>query len=351
MRCHCSVVWLKLSICLPAEPRSFATMFHRGQGPAASSSSAPAVIFEDDVQDMFADNVISGARTANLLAKAQEAGINLATKVIKKLPGVKKKFAKNAARNLRRSWRKNDKWPDPYWFDARVWCRKDNKEAIKKICVLLPSEVLEVIWEFGLKAVLLNTDHYDKLTKDHHAWMKQQLNVQELWGFGLHGDGVPCNYDRTESVMLTSLNLPGLTGRNGRMRIPLCILPDHCISDNTFDDIYEVFAWDMRSALCGVRQECRHDNSPWCCFKDRKRSKLHGERGFRSCLVQVRSDWDWLTKCYHFPGHNSKDEMCWLCNVKRNQVLGESCYCRSGQKHAYSMRHIPEAICLSSGAA
>ena len=298
-------------------------MFQRGLGSAASSSIDPDVIFQDDVEDLFAENVISAARATMLLSKAKDAGVQVAIKVIKQLPGVKKKWLKNASRKLRRSIRRDDKWPEPYWFHARVWDRKADKEAIKKICILLPSDVLEVIWEFGLKAVLLGTSHYDKLTKDHHEWMKQQLNVQELLGFGFHGDGVPCNYDRTESVMLTSINLPGLTRRNGRLRIPLCILPDHCIGVNTFDDIYEVFAWDMRSLLCGVRQECRHDLGPWDLEKDRKRSKLHGVREFRACLVQVRSDWEWLTKCYHFPGHGSH-EMCWLCHCKRNQVLGGS---------------------------
>ena len=296
-------------------------MFQRGSLPAASSSTAPEQVFQDDVQDMMGENVISGCRAALLLDKAQKAGTKLASKLIKKLPGVRKKYAKNMARNLRRHFRKDDKWPDPYWFDARVWDRSKDKEVVKKICILLPSEVLETIWEFGLKEVLLGTDLYDQLTKDHHAWMKQQLNVQELWGFGSHGDGVPCNYDRTESVMLTSTNLPGPTGRNGRLRIPLCILPDHCISDNTFDDVYEVLAWDMRSLLEGTRHEERHDKKPWHKDKDRKRSKQKGDREFRACLVQVRSDWDWLTKCYHFPGHASKAEMCWLCTVMRNQVL------------------------------
>ena len=140
--------------------------------------------------------------------------------------------------------------------------------------------------------------------------MKKQLGAEMLWGFGLHGDGVPCNYDRTESVMLTSINLPGLTGRNGRLRIPLIILPDHAISDNTFDDIYAALAWDMRSLLAGVRPELRHDNSPWLFHKDRRRSKLHGKREFQACLVQVRSDWDWLTKCYHFPGHGDHTALC-----------------------------------------
>ena len=295
-------------------------MFQRSQAPATSSATAPEVEFEDDVQDLYAENAISAARATILLEKAKKAGVKIITKAVKKAPGFTKKSAKNFARNLRRSVRRHDKWPDPYWFEARVWDRKLDMEVYKKICILLPSEVLETIWKLGLKEVLLGTDNYDKLTKDHHDWMKQQLKVEELWGFGVHGDGVPCNYDRTESVMLTSINIPGLTGRNGRLRIPLIILPDHCISENTFDDIYEVLAWDLRSLLSGARHEARHDQSPWNAEKDQKRSKLHGDRDFRACLVQVRSDWDWLTKCYHFPGHASKDEVCWLCNCPRSQV-------------------------------
>ena len=159
--------------------------------------------------------------------------------------------------------------------------------------------------------------------KDHHEWMKQQLNVQELWGFGLHGDGVPCNYDRTQSCMLTSINLPGLTGKNGRLRIPLVILPDSCFSENTFDDVMGVIAWDLSLLLTGCRAECRHDQSAWDLKTDQKRSKLHGDRGFRACLVQVRSDWDWLTKCYHFPGHGAEHN-CWLCQCKRSKVSQQS---------------------------
>ena len=310
-------------------------MFHRGEGAASSSATAAEVEFQDDVEDMFADNLISGARASILLEKARRCGIRLATKAIKKAPGLTKKCKKNLARNLRRRIRKHDKWPEPYWFEARVWNRKKDKEEIKKICILLPSEILETIWKFGLAEVLLGDANYDKLTKDHHAWMKQQLGVQELLGFGLHGDGVPCNYDRTESVMVTSINLPGLTGRNGRLRIPLIILPDHTISDNTFDDIYEVIAWDMRSLLTGARSICRHDGSPWHPNLDRTRAKLRGDRDFRSCLVQVRADWEWLQKCYHFPGSTSCTGLCWMCKVKKSQV-----------SHLYNYIYVFMYICI-----
>ena len=81
--------------------------------------TAPEVAFQDDVQDMYAENVISAARASQCLAKAKDAGVKIAVQALKKT-GMTKKRLKNAARNLRRSVRKHDKWPDPYWFDKRV---------------------------------------------------------------------------------------------------------------------------------------------------------------------------------------------------------------------------------------
>lgn len=309
---------LPSSVCFP-----LAEMFQRSHGacPASSSGAPASQLLKDDIQDLFAENMISGRRAFGLLDKAKDAGVKIAIKQIKKLPGVKKKFVKNFARDLRRKMKKNDHWPEPYSFECRLWNPKTRKEITERICIFLPSDILEMIWDFGIKEVLLGMDNYDKITKEHYAWMKQELNASVLWGFGLHGDGVPCNYDRTESVIITSINLPGLTGRNGRLRVPLLILPDWAVSKNTYDDCYEVIAWDMRNMLTGCRAACRHDGTAWDPHTDKKRSMRTGNLPFKACLVQVRADWDWLTKCYHFPGHGSKEGFCWLCSCPHRQVL------------------------------
>ena len=119
-----------------------------------------------------------------------------------------------------------------------------------------------MLWELGSAEALLSEANLDTAGKDHMKWMREQLGVESLLGWGLHGDGIPCNYDRTESVVMISLNLPGLSGRNGRMRIPLVMLPDYAVGDNTFDDIMEVLAWSMRHMLDGIRPSCRHDGQP-----------------------------------------------------------------------------------------
>jgi len=82
-------------------------MFQRGAGPTEYEGCDPEVAFQDEVEDMFAENLVSGSRASILLGKAQKAGLKLAGKFIKKLPGKSKKWKKNAARDMRRRIRKN----------------------------------------------------------------------------------------------------------------------------------------------------------------------------------------------------------------------------------------------------
>ena len=289
-------------------------MFQRAQQPSSSSNALPERELEEDLTDLYADNLVSGQRITRLLGKASKAGVKGIRKAVQQHVG------KNQARSLRRHKLKGSKWPDYYWFDCRVKDRKTEGEYTTKIPLILPLDLLEMIWDLGAKDVLLSDDNLDTAGKKHMAWMKEHLQVEELMAWGMHGDGIPCNYDRTESVVMISLNLPGLSGRNGRLRIPLVILPDHAMNGHTFDDIMTVIAWSMRHLVSGSRPCCRHDGSPWA-RSDRKRQKKNDDPlPFRACMVQCRADWDWMGKCFHLPFHNVKEGCCWLCRCRRDQV-------------------------------
>ena len=291
-------------------------MFQRNAQPSSSSTAPADAIFQDDVEDLLAENVISAQRASKLLHKAFKAGIKGISKKVRRFAG------RNQARDVTRKKLKNSKWPEPYIFQCRVKDRRTKLEYETDVACLLIQEVLQVIWELGLSDVLLSEDNLDTTGRKHMQWMREQLQVDTLLGFGLHGDGVPCNYDRTESVIIISLNLPGLPGKNGRMRIPLIVLPDHCVSENTFDDIMEVFAWSMRHLLVGSHPTQRHDGDPWRRNSDAKRQQRTGPLGFQACLCQVRADWDWMGKCFHFPFHGVKGGCCWRCTCRRDQVRG-----------------------------
>jgi hypothetical protein len=289
-------------------------MFQRAQQPSSSSNARPEQELERDLTDLYADNLVSGQRITRLLDKATKAGVKGISKKIQKLGG------KNQARAIRRHKLNGSKWPEYYWFDCRVKNRKTEAEYTTNIPILLPLDVLEMIWDLGMPDVLLSGDNLDTAGKKHMAWMREHLQVDELMGWGMHGDGIPCNYDRTESVVMISLNLPGLSGRNGRMRIPLVILPDHAMNGHTFDDIMTVIAWSMRHLVSGSRPCCRHDGSPWAKSDATRLKKNDDPLQFRACMVQCRADWDWMGKCFHLPFHNVKEGCCWLCKCKRDQV-------------------------------
>lgn len=311
--CACDLHPRLHSIVLAQAFVAWLTMFQRSQQPSSSSHELPEHAFQRDLTDLYAENLISGQRVTKLLSKASRAGI----------PGidgqVQKTIGRNQARAIRRHKLKNTKWPAYYWFDCRVQSRKTAQEYTANIPMMLPLDLLEVIWDLGDKNVLLS-QNLDTAGMKHMAWMRQQLQVNELMAWGMHGDGVPCNYDRTESVIIISLNLPGLTGRNGRLRIPMVILPDHAMNSHSFDDIMTVVAWSMRHLVAGSRPCCRHDGTAWA-KSDAKRLKKNGlPLPLRACLVQVRADWDWMGKCFHFPFHNVKEGCCWLCKCKRHQA-------------------------------
>jgi hypothetical protein len=293
------IVWLK--------------MFHRNTQPSSSSHADPRAEFQDDAVDLVAEGLCGARRIARLLNKATKAGVKGINPKIRKAKG------RNHARAVQRNQLKYRKWPDYYWFECRLNDRRTDEEFSDTIPIHLPSEILEVLWDLGAADVLLSETNLDTNGKKHMAWMREQLDTEKLLGWGLHGDGIPCNYDRTESVIMISLNLPGVPGKQGRMRIPLVVLPDFAVSENTYDDIMEVIAWSMRHLLSGTRPNCRHDCSAFN-DTDRAREKKTGNLPFKSCLVQARGDWDWMGKCYHFPFHNVIEGCCWLCNCKRHQV-------------------------------
>ena len=288
-------------------------MFSKHRLPQTSDAEAPHVALQEDLEDLYGENLISANRCQTLLGKAHKAGVAQLKKTAKRL------FKTNAARRLTNRRLKNTKWPDKYWAEVRVWNKKKKKEEKQWICIHLIHEILDVIFQLGLKEVILSEDLLDKVGRDHMQWMRDSLSLVELLGFGIYGDGVPCNYDRTESVEVISLNLPGVGGAYARMRIPLIVLPHSYVSHHTMDDLMEILAWSMRHALAGTRPLSRHDGSQWL-KSDMKRSKKTCDLGWNSCLVEVRSDWDFPNKCFHFPAHNLGDGICRRCNCKRNQV-------------------------------
>jgi len=88
-------------------------MFGRNRLPHTSNVEAPHDALQEDLEDLFAENLISANRCQTLLDKAHKAGVKALHKTAKRWQ------KKNAARTVTRRRLKNTKWPDKYWAEVR----------------------------------------------------------------------------------------------------------------------------------------------------------------------------------------------------------------------------------------
>jgi len=142
----------------------------------------------------------------------------------------------------------------------------------------------------------------------------------ELLGLGLWGDGIPCNWDRTESVEVVALNLPGLAGKYHGLRLPITGVSRKQISRHTWHDLMKIISWSLQCCADGYWPSCRHDGTPWQ-EGDSKRASKRGSLGVQSCLVEVWGDWKFFGETFSFPKHNTNAGICWRCLCTPLQVI------------------------------
>ena len=275
----------------------------------------PAQRLQANIDALASANLISASRTESLLADAEAAGVQTLKRCIQKGD----KFSTNIARAWKRRRLKHSSWPKHYSFSCRLWNPKTNTVEVEEISMSLLHELIHTIADLGIEDVLLATPLLDRIGKNHLELIKDQLGTDKVLGIGLHGDGIPCNYDRTESVFALSLNLPGVGGKWQNMRIPFVVLPKNRMCAETMYDIFEVIAWSLRHLLAGSWPTCRHDGEPWRPF-EKARGKAQGSLAIRAGLVEIRGDWEFYSQVFGFPYHNETAGICWRCPCRRDEV-------------------------------
>jgi len=235
-----------------------------------------------NVGDLFLSGDISAKRCKSLFNDAD--GVKAKTK----------SGNKNAHRDLLRKFAKSSKWPLSYEADIRVLNHRTQEVETNRLPILLPHEIIAEVCNISSVSAMVETVGMEPSTLTHFQAAAKELNedASSLLGLGMWLDGVPCNWDRSQSVEVIALNFPGLPGENGDVRIPIAIVPKKFVAKHkTHDDILAVVAWSFKHLAMGLHPTSRHDAQPWGAL-DKSRKKNSGKQlPVRGALAEVRGDW------------------------------------------------------------
>ena len=289
-------------------------MLAKNKRPYDASSLGPEQRLMANVRDLFASNTLSAQRSQEVLNDVANA---TALRSFKKM---KKESKGNVSRNLKKKFLKGNVWPASYKAFVRVKDLKSGQEVKELVSFLLPREFLTVLAKKARREVLMCRTGLDAKSLQHLESCEKSSG-QELLGLGLWGDGVPVNWDRTESVETFSLNLPGQIGKYKPLRLPITALSRKQVTENTWTDVMDVIAWSLRYCSVGIHPPQRHDFAPWKP-SDKDRAKLaNKELPVRAALVEVRGDWKMFGEIFHFPKWNENAGICWRCPCKPGEEI------------------------------
>jgi hypothetical protein len=293
-------------------------MFQKRTVPDATAGTTGAKRLRAGIADVFLDNEISSVK-ANFMAKAaHDAGVDHMKDLALasgRHAGTQASNKKHMARNLIRAFLKRSRWPNLYFAPIRIWNPKTMQEETQLIGFCLPHEYLYTLAASNSLAALSHQSGFSAGTRQHVQTCEAALKMQpgELIGFGIWGDGVPCNWDRSQSMDMFTLSLPGLPADKSELRLPIVALNrKFIVVEHTFDDICGILAWSFKQ--CALRQMpgARHDGAPWN-QSDSKRKVLAGKILPKAILAEVRGDWVFMKQCFRFPQHNEVGGLCFKC--------------------------------------
>ena len=194
---------------------------------------------------------------------------------------------------------KGNQWVKPYWCKMRCRSKSQLEEVQSWVAVALPHEYIAVLGRFGSLEALQDTSGLDAVSLQHLSKVRDELGEPAI-GCGLWMDGVPCQWDRDQSIEVCALSFPGAAAgtKGAGMRLPVMGLMKSQMTKSTFVDLMEVLLWSFMHLATGCWPAQRHDAQPWLA-SDSKRRQCTGQLGFVGCCLQIRAlpcnTVDWLS--------------------------------------------------------
>ncbi|CAE6920995.1 unnamed protein product [Symbiodinium sp. KB8] len=209
---------------------------------------------------------------------------------------------KNAARGLKRKMLNGSHSPDFYYADIELHDPKLEENREVSLPFLLPNEIAGKLFEFGDPTWILSRQVLQEdaeLIEKFSSSCQPARDPATVLPLGLWNDGVPCNWDRSQSLEVIALSFPSIPG----LRVPLfCLKKMFEAKKCSMDAALKVLVWSFEQLAVGRYRSRRHDGSPFDARVDKARIRLAGLELPSACLTQIRGDWkmfkvirlDWL---------------------------------------------------------
>ena len=265
-------------------------MFSKRQKPYDPESLPASARLRRNLGDLLARNELAANRIGEVVNDVHR----VAPQELNDLNGP---LGKNCAKRLRRKFLKKSTWMPDYLADIRTWDPKAQKIVYDKIPMQLIHEVVAVLLKHGFRERLLAKDHFDPLTLQHLLHCESEA-LCELLGIGIWGDGAPTQWDRSESIDVISMSLPGIGGEYSNLRIPLIVLPHSRMCTETWTDVFAIFKWSLTILATGAWPTAWHDGHEW---KATDKCRVVARPLLKGALVEVRQDWKFAAEVFGFP--------------------------------------------------
>ena len=178
---------------------------------------APEQRFRANLSELFLDNTISGQRAMSLLEDAAYAGADGVESLLSKVKvrtlrrdrrkrKAKKSRYKNSKRDLLMRFVPKNHWPPTYIVQLPVFVTKTQQTQVKSCHIWLPHELVHFLAEHNEMQEFICNESMDAQAASRLMRLQTQWGTGAALACGLWIDGCPCNWDRTSSLEVMTLN-------------------------------------------------------------------------------------------------------------------------------------------------
>ena len=218
-----------------------------------SESQSAEKRLRTNIQDLWAGGATTTDRHATLLRDAYACGVD----------GCYSRVAEHHQRatpeSLYREALSETKWPRPKVFEVPL-VRSNGDIEESPLAFILPHELLVALFQqiqeenSGRDAnrVLEEVSGLDETCAAHMQKLSSDWGVSPV-PVSLWQDGVPFNWDRSGSLEIYSVSLPGLAPKKERgYRFPCTVVPHHMACKATHERVWEILGWSFAAMATGI---------------------------------------------------------------------------------------------------